>query len=86
MSVPDTPVVAETPVKPTTTAATGAAPVPAVPVSVVLSALGLSVWYGTSLALRDVTIEIPRNRITALIGQMTVEEKCCPTESPFVSQ
>ena len=34
----------------------------------VLAARGLSVWYGTSLALRDVTIEIPRNRITALIG------------------
>ena len=34
----------------------------------VLSAQGLSVWYGSSLALRDVSIDIPRNRITALIG------------------
>ncbi len=28
----------------------------------------LSVWYGSSQALRDITIEIPRLRITALIG------------------
>src|SRR5947209_4367593 len=35
---------------------------------IVLSTQGLSVWYGASLALRGVTIEIPRNRITALIG------------------
>ena len=34
----------------------------------VLSTRGLSVWYGSALALRDVSIEIPRNRITALIG------------------
>ena len=34
----------------------------------VLAAKGLSVWYGPSLALKDITIEIPRNRITALIG------------------
>jgi phosphate transport system ATP-binding protein len=36
--------------------------------SVVLATKGLSVWYGSSLALKDITIEIPRNRITALIG------------------
>jgi phosphate transport system ATP-binding protein len=36
--------------------------------SVVLATQGLSVWYGKSLALKDITIEIPRNRITALIG------------------
>ncbi|GAC1468130.1 MAG: phosphate ABC transporter ATP-binding protein PstB [Isosphaeraceae bacterium] len=36
--------------------------------SVVLSARHLAVWYGTSPALRDVSIDIPRNRITALIG------------------
>ena len=36
--------------------------------SVVLSAKGLSVWYGTALALREISIDIPRNRITALIG------------------
>src|SRR4051812_41466041 len=35
---------------------------------VVLSTRGLSVWYGASLALKDITIELPRNRITALIG------------------
>jgi phosphate transport system ATP-binding protein len=34
----------------------------------VLSAKALSVWYGNSRALRDITIEIPRNQITALIG------------------
>ena len=36
--------------------------------STVLETLGLSVWYGLSLALKDITIQIPRNRITALIG------------------
>ncbi len=35
---------------------------------IVLSAVGLSVWYGTSLAIKDLTIAIPRNKITALIG------------------
>lgn len=35
---------------------------------VVLEARGLSVWYGAALALREVTIQIPRNQITALIG------------------
>src|SRR5437763_6477440 len=35
---------------------------------VVLSACHLHVWYGAALALRDITIDIPRNRITALIG------------------
>jgi phosphate transport system ATP-binding protein len=34
----------------------------------VLTTKGLSVWYGPSLALRDITIAIPRNQITALIG------------------
>ena len=38
------------------------------PVDIVLSANNLSVWYGTSLALREVSIEIPRKKITALIG------------------
>ena len=33
-----------------------------------LEARGLSVWYGETMALRDVSIAIPRNRITALIG------------------
>src|SRR4051812_8529299 len=34
----------------------------------VLRAHDLSVWYGTALALRDVSLAIPRNQITALIG------------------
>ena len=35
---------------------------------VVLSASHLQVWYGTALALKDISIDIPRNRITALAG------------------
>ena len=35
---------------------------------VVLSARDVSVWYGSALALKDVSIDIPRNKITALIG------------------
>jgi phosphate transport system ATP-binding protein len=35
---------------------------------IVLAVRDLSVWYGQSLALRDVAIAIPRNKITALIG------------------
>ena len=34
----------------------------------VLATENLQVWYGPTLALRDITITIPRNRITALIG------------------
>jgi phosphate transport system ATP-binding protein len=34
----------------------------------VLATRALSVWYGAALALRDVTLDIPRNQITALIG------------------
>ncbi len=34
----------------------------------VLATRGLSFWYGSSLAIRDISIEIPRNRITAIIG------------------
>src|SRR5215468_12776252 len=34
----------------------------------VMSARSLSVWYGASQALKDVSIDIPRNQITALIG------------------
>src|SRR6185312_5652081 len=41
---------------------------PAASADVVLEARGLSVWYGPSLALRAITIAIPRNQITALIG------------------
>jgi phosphate transport system ATP-binding protein len=35
---------------------------------IVLSCKTLCVWYGSSLALKDLTIDIPRNQITALIG------------------
>ena len=41
-------------------------PKPADPI--VLSCRALRVWYGTALALRDISIDIPRNQITALIG------------------
>ena len=44
------------------------ADVPASSTPVVLLARGLSVWYGTSLALKNISIEIPRNQITAMIG------------------
>ena len=40
----------------------------ATPPAVALAARDLSVWYGPALALRSISIEIPRNRITALIG------------------
>ena len=33
---------------------------------IVLSTRGLSVWYGASLAIKEITIDIPRNKITAL--------------------
>jgi phosphate transport system ATP-binding protein len=51
-------------------AADAPAPPAASPTSdpIVLSTRGLSVWYGSSLALRDINIDIPRERITALIG------------------
>jgi phosphate transport system ATP-binding protein len=35
---------------------------------IALSTKGLSVWYGSSLAIRDINLDVPRNRITALIG------------------
>jgi phosphate transport system ATP-binding protein len=35
---------------------------------VVLTTRALSVWYGAALALNQITIDIPRNKITALIG------------------
>jgi phosphate transport system ATP-binding protein len=38
------------------------------PDPIVLSTRGLSVWYGPALAVKDISIDIPRNRITALIG------------------
>ena len=46
-----------------------AAPIPAqAPAEPVLVARGLNVWYGPSLAVRDIDIAIPRHGITALIG------------------
>jgi phosphate transport system ATP-binding protein len=47
-------------------ASDGRPPAPFDPV--VLSTHALSVWYGSSLALKEITIDILRNRITALIG------------------
>jgi phosphate transport system ATP-binding protein len=50
-----------------------AAPLPSTGTSrvtdpIVLSTRGLFVWYGASLAVKEITIDIPRNKITALIG------------------
>src|SRR5579883_67979 len=36
--------------------------------SPILSTRDLSVWFGATPALRDITLDIPRNKITALIG------------------
>jgi phosphate transport system ATP-binding protein len=44
---------------------------PAAPLEVkdpVLAVRSLSLWYGEAQALRDITLEVPRQRITALIG------------------
>jgi phosphate transport system ATP-binding protein len=41
---------------------------PRAPDPMVLTTRNLNVWYGTAQALKDVSIDIPRNRITALIG------------------
>jgi len=35
---------------------------------IVLATRGLSLWYGEFQALRDITLEVPRHRITAIIG------------------
>ncbi len=35
---------------------------------VVYQIRGLNVWYGAQQVLRDITLDIPRNRITAIIG------------------
>ncbi|AGA29552.1 phosphate ABC transporter ATP-binding protein PstB [Singulisphaera acidiphila] len=63
MSLPESSVVpvvpAPAPQQPATTA---------VPEPIVLAARNLRVFYGTSLALKDINIEIPRQQITALIG------------------
>ena len=68
MSVYDT----QTPSTPPTSTASAASPAangaltPTEPA--VLATENLRVWYGPSPALKDITIAIPRNRITALIG------------------
>ncbi|MBV8675978.1 MAG: phosphate ABC transporter ATP-binding protein [Planctomycetaceae bacterium] len=71
MSLPEIPVVSASSKVPAPSGVPAPSPAPApVPPEAgpVLAAYHLSVWYGTSLALKDVTIEIPRNQITALIG------------------
>jgi len=35
---------------------------------IVLATRDLAVWYGAAMALKEITFEIPRNKITALIG------------------
>jgi phosphate transport system ATP-binding protein len=67
MSIPETRTATAAP----TTGESGSTPVAAAPqaaADVVLATRALSVWYGPALALRDVSIDIPRNKITALIG------------------
>ncbi|MBV8310418.1 MAG: ATP-binding cassette domain-containing protein, partial [Planctomycetaceae bacterium] len=44
------------------------APPPGDEKPMVLTTRGLSVWYGAALALKDITIDIPRHKITAVIG------------------
>ncbi len=69
MTPPQTQVASEPP-RPPIVSAAAAPPVSEIPPtdSIVLCARDISVWYGTALALKDVTIDIPRNQITALIG------------------
>ena len=50
------------------TAPSNLAPPPGAEKPMVLTTRGLSVWYGAAPALKDITIDIPRNKITALIG------------------
>ncbi|MGB2611774.1 MAG: phosphate ABC transporter ATP-binding protein PstB [Isosphaeraceae bacterium] len=50
------------------TAPSSLTPPPGAEKPMVLTTRGLSVWYGAALALKDITIDIPRNKITALIG------------------
>ena len=66
MSLPESSVTTKTPSP--STSPTPASPSLEAPDPIVLSTNGLAVWYGQALALRDVTIDIPRNKITALIG------------------
>ena len=36
--------------------------------NIILSTKGLDLWYGTTQALKDVSMDIPEKRVTALIG------------------
>jgi phosphate transport system ATP-binding protein len=67
MSVSETRAEPETASSPVTLPSTPTGPAGATS-PIVLSTRGLSVWYGSALALKDLTIDIPRNQITALIG------------------
>jgi phosphate transport system ATP-binding protein len=68
MSVPETSVAPKTPTPNGATSPEPARSGVEAADSIVLSTKDLAVWYGQALALRDVTIDIPRNKITALIG------------------
>jgi phosphate transport system ATP-binding protein len=46
----------------------GPAPRPGAADPLVLTTRNLSVWYGSALALKGISIDIPRHKITALIG------------------
>ncbi|MGA8577554.1 MAG: ATP-binding cassette domain-containing protein, partial [Bryobacteraceae bacterium] len=46
----------------------GAAPAPQAPSVTKISVKNLNFYYGAFKALHDINIEIPENRITALIG------------------
>ena len=67
MSLPEPQVASLSPSGPVSGLAPASEPTPTGD-AIVLSVRNLSVWYGASLALRDVMIDIPRNKITALIG------------------
>lgn len=43
-------------------------PTPPPPEGPAIEALGLSAWFGTTPALREISLAIPRRRVTALIG------------------
>ena len=36
--------------------------------NIILSTKGLDLWYGTTQALKDVSMDIPEKQVTALIG------------------
>ena len=67
MSLPEPQIASLSPPTPVSASAAASEPTPSGD-AIVLSVRNLSVWYGASIALRDVMIDIPRNKITALIG------------------